>query len=68
MREDPGDDGGIGDHGDDPHQPLALGAAKRIDFKDPASSSAQRNRAARRDQSAGSTMARAASAPERAGA
>jgi hypothetical protein len=36
VREDPGDDGGIGDHGDDPHQPLALGAAERINFKDPA--------------------------------
>ena len=36
MGQDPGDHGGIGDHGDDPHPPLALGAAERVDFKDPA--------------------------------
>jgi hypothetical protein len=38
MGEDPGDHGGLGDHGDDPHQPLAPGTGERM-------------RAARSDQS-----------------
>jgi hypothetical protein len=31
MGEDPGDHGGLGDHGDDPHQPLAPGTGERIE-------------------------------------
>ena len=30
MNQDPRDHGGIGDHGDDPHQPLAPGARERV--------------------------------------
>jgi len=36
MGEDPGDHGGLGDHGDDPHQPLAPGTGERIDLEDAA--------------------------------
>jgi hypothetical protein len=36
MDEDPGDHGGLGDHGDDPHQPLAPGTGERIDLEDAA--------------------------------
>ena len=36
LREDPDDHGGIGDHGDDPHQPPAPGAPERVHLEDPA--------------------------------
>jgi hypothetical protein len=36
MGEDPGDHGGLGDHGDDPRQPLAPGTGERIDLEDAA--------------------------------
>jgi hypothetical protein len=36
MGEDPGDHGGFGDRGDDPHQPLAPGTGERIDLEDAA--------------------------------
>jgi hypothetical protein len=36
MGEDPGDHDGLGDHGDDPHQPLAPGTGERIDLEDAA--------------------------------
>jgi hypothetical protein len=36
MGEDPGDPGGLGDHGDDPHQPLAPGTGERIDLEEAA--------------------------------
>ena len=36
MGEDPGDHGGIGDHGDDPHQLPAPRAAERVHLENPA--------------------------------
>ncbi len=36
MREDPGEDGGLDDHSDDPHQSPAPGAAERVHLEDPA--------------------------------